>query len=253
VPIRVKRGKLEWRFGVDGHTYSHVTDLADTPRNRTTVMRMEAEARRLVALGQGSELKIQAEPFTSAAEAFINWARGEYSDHPNSWKRLRGSMTSASEFWAKRPLASLTKGDIEDYKSMRRTLHKVREVTIRHDLHALSLLFQYGMKHQWCRSNPIEGVEIPSDADAVRMIVLTEGEERQLFFAIDSLVVGYEAKRRTKQARALRDIRDLVTLMLNQGCRPEELRELPQAMVNLEKCVFTIQYGKSMLPGERCQ
>ena len=38
---------------------------------------------------------------------------------------------------------------------------------------------------------------------------------------------------------------DLATLMLNQGCRPEELRALPQSEVDLERSYLTILRGKS--------
>ena len=162
MPVRVRKsGKLEWRFKVDGHEYSQVTDLVDTARNRIKVQRMEADARRLVLEGHGSELRILVQPFSSAADAFTKWAEGEYREHPNSWKRLRGSMASAKVMFGKRPLSSITRGDIEDYKSWRRTVHQVREVTLRHDLHALSLLFQYGAKHSWCKTNPVSEVEIP--------------------------------------------------------------------------------------------
>jgi integrase len=59
------------------------------------------------------------------------------------------------------------------------------------------------------------------------------------------LVVEKIAIKRTKELRALQDIRDLSVLMLNQGCRPEELRELPQSQVDLERGLLTIQRGKS--------
>jgi hypothetical protein len=144
MPIRNRGGKLEWRFKVNGHAWSHITDLADTPRNRIKAQGLEADARKLVKEGRTSELTITVEPFSSAAESFVKWTQGEYSDHPNSWKRISGSMTSAKLFWGRRPVSSITQGDIEDYKSWRRTVHKVREVTLRHDLHSLSLLFQYG-------------------------------------------------------------------------------------------------------------
>ena len=134
MPIRSRNGKLEWRFKVGGHGYSHITDLADTPRNRTAAQRMEADARKLVMGGRESELQTQIEPFSSAAQSFEVWARGEYVSHPNSWKRLSGSLTSAKVMFGKRPLHSISRGDLEDYKSLRRGAHKVREVTIRHDL-----------------------------------------------------------------------------------------------------------------------
>jgi len=245
MPVRDRNGKWEWRFKVGGHEYSHITDLAATERNRIKAQRLEAEARRLVLEGRGGELLIQPQPFSSAAEAFCVWADGEYIEHPNSAKRIRGSIGSASLFWGKRPLSSITRGDIEDYKSFRRGVHKVREVTIRHDLHALSLLWQYGNKHNWCRGNPIREVEIPSDKNATRETVLTEAEGKRLLDSIDAMIVEKTAAKHTKEARGLQDIRDLCTLMLNQGCRPEELRALQQPSIDLEGGTLTITGGKS--------
>lgn len=98
--------------------------------------------------------------------------------------------------FGKRPLSSVTLGDLEDYKSWRRTVHKVREITLRHDLHALSLLFQYGQKHNWCRSNPVREVKIPSDQDAVRINVLSRAQEEAYFAAVESLRLKKAAAQR---------------------------------------------------------
>ena len=190
-------------------------------------------------------MRRQVEPFNSAAESFETWARGEYASHPNSWKRISVSMTSAKVMFGRRPIHSITRGDVEDYKSLRRGAHKVREVTIRHDLHSLSLLFQYAMKHNWCQRNPVRDVAIPSDADAQRCNVLSPEDEMKYFGAIEALVAEKTANKRTKELRGLRDINDLSVLMLNQGCRPEELRELGQGHVDLERGLLTIQRGKS--------
>jgi integrase len=242
MPVRARNGKLEWRFQVSGHEYSHITDLGDTERNRIKVARMEAAARALVLEGRAAELCLQVEPFASAADAFVTWAKGEYADHPGSWKRLSVSMTCLKLFFGKRPLSTITAGDCEDFKAWRRRVHKVREVTIRHDLHALSLLFQYGQKHHWCKTNPVLEVEIPSDADAVRINVLSPADEARLFAALDALELETRSKR---MRQGCRDLRDLCTLMLNQGCRPEELRELHQSDVDLERGEFRITRGKS--------
>jgi len=45
MPIRNRGGKWEWRFKVDGHEWSHITDLDATERNRIKAQRLEAEAR----------------------------------------------------------------------------------------------------------------------------------------------------------------------------------------------------------------
>ena len=111
----------------------------------------------------------------------------------------------------------LTEGLIEDFASWRRREHQVRDVTIRHDLHALSKFFQYAVKHNWCRDNPVRRVDIPSDAESVRIRVILPAEERMYFEA----------------ARRFQNLHDLGRLMLNQGCRPDELITLKQADVDL--------------------
>lgn len=45
MPVRNRNGKLEWRFKVAKHEYSHITDLADTPRNRIAAQRLEPRRR----------------------------------------------------------------------------------------------------------------------------------------------------------------------------------------------------------------
>jgi integrase len=102
------------------------------------------------------------------------------------------------------------------------------------------LLFQYGQKHNWCRSNPVREVKIPSDQDAVRINVLSRAQEEAYFAAVESLRLEKAAAQRTAQVRALEDLDDPHRLMLRQGCRPEELRQLRRADVDLEHGRFRV-------------
>jgi integrase len=72
-------------------------------------------------------------------------------------------------------------------------------------------------------------LDIPSDKDAVRLYVLSEVEE-EIYFAA---------------ARKWPNLRDLGRLMLNQGCRPEEILSLERSAIDLERGLMTIQRGKS--------
>ena len=45
---------------------------------------------------------------------------------------------------------------------------------------ALSKFFGYAVKQRWAVDNPVRNVTIPSDADAIRIHVLTPEEEREL-------------------------------------------------------------------------
>jgi integrase len=205
--VRKKNGKWHYQFQHQGHTYFGNTGLDDTDRHKNAAIVYEAKQRELVVCGQSHLLRLEVTPFSAAADQFIEWAKGEYREHPNSWKRLRGSMKSLKVHFAKRPISSITSGHIEDFKSWRRADGTgVAEVTIRHDLHALSLLLRYSKKHNWIGSvNPLDGVEIPSDEAAVRMHVLSDAEEKLYFEAA---------------ARQSQDLHDLGRLMILQGPRP---------------------------------
>jgi integrase len=229
MPIRSREGNWHYRFQVDGREYSGNTDLVATERNRTAAARVEAKARELAMSGRAHELRLQVQPFNDAAKEFLTWADGEYTDHPNSAKRLRTSFVSLSAFFKTAPVSSILRGHVNDFKAWRRREHGVREITIRHDLHALSKAFGYFVDHNWARENPVKGVEIPSDKDAVRMHVLSDTEEALYFEA----------------ARRFPALYDLGRLMLNQGCRPEEILELQVADVDLERSRLTIRAGKS--------
>ncbi len=126
-------------------------------------MRTEAKARELVMTGRAHELRLQVKPFNDAAREFLKWADGEYVEHPSSVKRLRTSFVSIMEFFGNVPVASILRGHVNDFKAWRRTEHEVREITIRHDLHALSKAYGYFIDHNW-------RARIPSAASTSRAI-----------------------------------------------------------------------------------
>lgn len=229
MPLRKRHGMWHYRFCVDGREYTGNTNLADTERNKNAAARREAKAQELVVNGRGHELKIEVKPFNDAAVEFLRWADGEYREHENSAKRLRTSFASLCQFFRKNPVSAILRGHVNDFKSWRRAEHKVREITIRHDLHALSKAFGYWIDHNWARENPVRSADIPSDKDAVRIHVVT-GEEEALYF---------------HAARRFPALYDLGRLMLNQGCRPEEVLELQAEDIDMERGRMMIREGKS--------
>ena len=167
--------------------------------------------------------------FVVAVNDFLQWAKSEYRSHPNSYRRIATSMASAKELFGKTAVGLITEAQIESYKTWRSTVHDVRDVTIRHDLHALSTFFKYAITQRWTRENPIKNVKIPSDRDAVRIHVITAEEEREYF------------KRATKN----RNLYDLALLIRNQGMRPEEAVCLRTDDVDLDRGQIHIRRGKT--------
>jgi integrase len=212
--LRERGGKWHWRFECEGREWSGDTDLAATERNRPKALLMEAQARERIR--NGEPLRVEIIPFSEAADRFIDWAKGEHREKPNTWKRQAGSMTSLKHFFRKTPLHTITVGRVQDYVAWRRSgdaeaeIAPVREVTVRHDLHALSPLFKYGMAHNWCRSNPVGDLDrMPSDQDSIRMRVLSRAEEMTYFQAATQLGAW--------------DLHDLGRLMILQGACPGEI------------------------------
>jgi site-specific recombinase XerD len=219
VALRQQNGKWHYRFQVNGRKYFGSSDLDATEQNKTKAARKEAQAYRLVTEGKAALLKLEVRSFAEAAFMFLEFADGKHRDHPATARRLRTSFASLNEFFKSAMVHTISEGNVDDYSSWRRREHKVRDVTIRHDLHALSKFFQYALKHNWCRDNPVRKAEVPSDAESIRIRVITDAEEFKYF----------------EKARWFPNLHVLGRLMLNQGCRPEELMSLPQADVDLIK------------------
>lgn len=223
--IRARNGNWHYRVKVHGHEYSGDTGLVATERNRNAAMRIEAAARQKVLDGKATELKLQIKPFTEAAGMFLDWADGEHRDKPATARRLRTSFASLRIFFKGKSVSQISAGDVEDYKTYRRA-QEVKEITLRHDLHALSKFFQYAKRHNWCKDNPTTGVEIPSEK-ALRVHVITEAEEAAYFAA----------------AERYPNLRDAAKLILLQGVRPEEV--MRSRVEDVQGDHWQIQFGKS--------
>src|SRR5579862_8765651 len=263
--LRNRSGNWHYRFFAAGREWSADTGLVATERNRSAALMAESEARRTISQGRAEQLKTQVKPFSDAADQFIEWAKGEHREKPATWKRLRVSMASLKQFFKHRPLHTITLGLVQDYMSWRRvcpeckgdgcqvcdqTGQGVKEITLRHDLHALSPLFQYGIEHNWCMVNPVERVKIPSDADAVRIHVLSPAEEMLYFGTCQNLAAKRRAEAVTltgpakwakeRAALAFDNLHDLGRLMLLQGPRPSEV---------MQARAEHVQGGEWLIPG----
>src|SRR5580700_7634772 len=83
----------------------------------------------------------------------LNWATMQYRAHPNSYRRIATSMTSAAAFFGQEPVSLIDEGRVESYKAWRINEHEIRDITLRHDLHALSKFFGYAITQCWTRDN----------------------------------------------------------------------------------------------------
>jgi integrase len=188
---------------------------------------------------------LEAKPFNDAANMYLTWCDGEYREHPSSARRIRGSFASLMAHFGGTPVTSIGAGNLEDYKAGRRA-SGVKEVTIRHDLHALSGFFRYASKHRWSGRNPVSEIEIPSDADAVRMHVLSDDEERRYFAACGEMWKVKDKAGAEHVHGPFPDLHDLARLVLELGLRPDdEALSLPWSAVDWGAGKLQIGHGKT--------
>lgn len=235
MPLRVKHNQLEYRFQFGGRRYSKQTGLADTARNRTLASQMEAQHR--AAIEQAAAPK-QPQPwgtprapgFNEVLMDFSAYCDLRYQAHPSSSRRIAGSLASAAEYFGQTSIGHIDAAALSGYMQWRDQEHQVRPVTLRHDLHALSVLFQWAQTRGWMNENPTRQVPIPSDREAVRQHIVT-AEEEQAYLAA--------------AAGQSRDLHDVAVLILTQGMRPAEVCALQVADVEIGRRRLHVRASKS--------
>lgn len=130
--LRKRGGKWHFRFKLDGRQYAGTTGLAATSRNERRAQEMELEYRRALEEGRRPTRRVVVREFNDAAMEFLDWAKAHYREHPNSYKRIKTSLSSAREFFDKTPVSLVDDAKVESYKTWRVNEHEVRQITIRH-------------------------------------------------------------------------------------------------------------------------
>ena len=233
MPLRRRGPWWHYRFTIAGQEIAGSTDLRATEENRKAAERFEKHQRQLVLSGRAVE---RAKDFATAAGEFISWCKDvEYRQKPNTAARIETSFASLLECFGTISVSEIGAGELERYKTRRIQVNGVRDVTLRHDLHALSLFFQYAEKMRWREGNPVRQITIPSDRESVRIHVLTNEEEKKYFKAASDVV--------DRDGR--RNLYDVAMIMLNQGCRPEEIMSARKCDLDANASTLAIPGGKS--------
>jgi integrase len=200
------------------------TGIPATERNVSAAMSVRAEARKSVRAGRPDDLAIEPQKFDAADDEFLEWVRGEQKG--STAHRIVTSFGSLKKYFTKSPVHSITPINIEKFKTWRRQAG-IQDISIRHDLHNFSKFFQYAIKANWCKENPVERVDIPSGAEATRDYVVSPEEEKSYF------------------AVAKGPLHDLARIILDQRMRPEEIVKLRAENVDLAKGTLRVVQGKS--------
>jgi integrase len=240
--LRARHGQWHYRFKVHRKTYSGSTGFEDTRQNRNIAEAFERRHKREVLdsllaarKSSGAAQSPGILDFATAAGAFIRWCEQvRYREHPSSGARIRSSFGSLVHYFGDKPISAVTAGEIESYKGWRFE-NNIADVSVRHDLHALSTFFQYAKKKGWAHGNPVREVDIPSDRDAVRENILSPEQEQKYFAGAEKHLDRFGRKA----------LYDFGRIMIQQGCRPEEVLSLRKDDFDVEEKTVKIRKGKT--------
>lgn len=223
--MAIERISNRWyyRFMVGRRRHKGSTGLDAIPSNLSAAHTIEAKARIEAIEATRGIRRVQARRFNDAAADFLNVCDRQYRQKPQTAKRIRTSFASIGVHFAPLMVPDVEARHVEAYKALRIDVHKVRDITVRHDLVALGQFFKWAIARNYCRSNPVALVDLPSDADAERVYVVNPTEERAYF----------------QHARGA--LRDVATVMVEQGCRPMEVLSLLKTDVDLDKGLMRIR------------
>jgi integrase len=235
MPLRVKNGRWEYRFKIEGQPrVSKLTDLEGTEQNKKRAERLERDHRDRILKGLEQARKPKPILFSTAVEEFLQHCRVEHKDHTNTSDRVATSTSSLLAMFRNRTVPSIGSPDVERYKVWRLAgdseMKGVKTVTLRHDLDNFSKFFEWAITMRYATFNPVRGVSKPSIEDAVRMYILSEAEE---FLYFEEAL-----------ARSI-DLHDVATIIDNQGMRPEEVVEIEKKDVDLVARTIRIPKGKT--------
>jgi|ERR1043165_644532 integrase len=225
-----KRGGVYWfHFVFNGRHIQRSTKQT----NRRTAREIEAAYRTKLAKGEVGIVEPKPVPtFQAAMKEFLAWSEHEHAAHPNTHKRYQTSAKPLMRHFRDVRLDTITPEDVENYKTARarakgqKTGRRLRPATINRELACLKILFNREIKNDVLAKNPVSRVKFLSE-DNEQMRVLAPEEEKAYLLA------------------ASQPLRDIATLILQTGMRPEEVYRIRRENVHLSQFYLFNPYEKT--------
>lgn len=223
-----KRGDTYWfEFTFDGRRVRRSTKT----RSRRAAREIEAAYRVKLAKGEvGLEERKRAPTFSDALKEFLAWSEHQHAARLSTHRRYEVSSKALKRFFGATPLDQITPEVVDRFKIWRAgknsdyTGRRLRPATINRELACLKLLFN--RFDDTVPKNPVRKIKFfPEDNDQVR--VLNSDEEKLYLLA-------------TSQP-----LRDIATLMLETGMRPEEVCRIRRENVHLAEGYLFNPFGKT--------
>jgi integrase len=189
--------------------------------NRTAALRVEAEKKHeLWALGVGFTRAPIA--FATAMNEFLSWSKSQ--NKPATRKRYKVSSKPLIAFFRSKKLQDIRRADIEAFK-----LHRMQQCSnagTNRDLACLRVMLSWAMGQGYIQANLFKGVKMLPEGPG-NMRIVSHEEERMYLSDADPLT------------------RDIATLIVETGMRPNEVYRMRSENVHLEERFVFIPEGKT--------
>ena len=218
-----KRGGVYWYdFWFQGQRYRQSTSI----NNKTAAQRAEAIRKAELAEGRaGIVHRVPCPLFEDfVTNEFLPWSGREHQAHPRTHLRYKVSSKPLIAFFGKMRLDAISAGHVEKFKLSRS--EDVSPATVNRDLAALRHMMNLVIRQDRIPRNPVQGVRFLPEGPGKMRILSHEEEERYL-------------------AEANPLLKDVATMMLETGTRPEEVFTIRKENVHLDRRYLFVPVGKT--------
>ena len=218
-----KRGGVYWfDFWFQGRRFRDSTRLT----NKTAAQR--AEAIRKAELAEGRAGIVHRAPCPSFEDfvnnEFLPWSEKQHQAHPRTHQRYRVAAKPLIAFFGKFALDAISTAQVEKFKLTRS--EEISPAGTNRDLAMLRFMLNLAVRQGYLNRNPVSGVRfLPEDPGRMRVV---SHEEQKLYLAAANCL-----------------LRDVATLILETGMRPEEVYTIRKENVHFDRRYVFVPSGKT--------
>ena len=225
-----KRGSVYWyHFLFNGEHIQRSTKQG----NPRPARQIEAAFKTALCKGEvGITERKKAPGFKAAMRAFLAWSQQQHERHPATHRRYLVSSAALLRHFGDQPIDKITPETVEQFKATRsvakgqRTNRRIMPATVNRELACLKALFNHAIKSDISVRNPVSRVGFLAEQNEQTRVLSFDEQARYL-------------------AAATPMLRDVATLMLETGMRPEEVYRIQPENVNMAGGFIFNPFGKT--------
>jgi integrase len=218
-----KRGGVyDYDFWFNGQRYRKSTGL----RNKTSAQRAEAIHKAELAEGRAGITRHLPCPIFEdfVNNEFLPWSKRQHQAHPRTYKRYQVASRPLIAAFRKVPVDGVTQALVEKFKITRS--EEISPAGTNRDLAALRFMLNFARRQGHIQQNPVVGIRFLPEGPGSMRVVSHEEQQRYL-------------------AKASPLLRDVTTVMLEIGTRPEEVYTIRKENVHLDQGYLFVPSGKT--------